>query len=767
MKFKIITRYITSALLILVLFSIGLSAQGTLKDYQRAEKFLRVNVEKIIYNTQVIPHWLKDTPKFWYKNNSRQGKQFIMVDTKRKSKVLAFNHNQLAKSLSLLLKKEYQPFALPFDSVEFKDNNGSITFKVESHHIKCDLKTYKCIEIKEEKKDPGTFKSPDGQWTAFVKDYNLYIRSNKTGEERQLTDDGEEKHPYVLSFGWYHLINESNPGKTREGNDYSLIWSPDSQKLITIRSDYRKAKKLYLYQSMPDSGYRAQVWSYYRALPGETDTALFEYYIFDIANKKKISVDLPTLSSMENFSFPKWFEDSRHLNFFYYTRGYKAIKLVEIEANSGKCREIISESSPTYVDVDKRNIHILGEGKEVVWGSERDGWSHLYLYDWGSGELKNQITHGDFVVRRLIHVDEKKRQAYFLASGRIPGLDPYYRLLYRINLDGSGLTLLTKEKAEHDIDLSLDKKYIVDTYSRVDLPPISLLRQLKDGKVVLKLEEADIRDLLDLGWNFPEAFTVKARDGKTDLYGAIFRPTNFDPSKKYPVIDSTYSGPQAVRTPKSFRRGCLNNDQPVAELGFIVITIDGLGTANRSKAFHDFSYKNLGDIGALDHIAAMKQLAQKYPYMDLTRVGIFGHSAGGYDAAHALLIHPEFYKVAVSSAGNHDHQMAKAWWPEHFQGYPVDKQYVEQSNLTLAKNLKGKLLLIHGDMDNNVNPACTLRFAGELIKANKDFDLVIIPNRDHRLIDHPYYLRKLWDYFVRHLLNIDPPQYRITSYPEK
>ncbi|UCH95583.1 MAG: prolyl oligopeptidase family serine peptidase, partial [Candidatus Aminicenantes bacterium] len=406
------------------------------------------------------------------------------------------------------------------------------------------------------------------------------------------------------------------------------------------------------------------------------------------------------------------------------------------------------------------------QGKELVWGSERDGWSHLYLYDWNTGQLKKQITQGEFVVRRVVHVDEKKRQVYFTASGREPVEDPYLQHLYRVNPDGTGLTLLTPENAEHRIRLSPDKKYVVDTYSRVDFPPITVLRHLEDGKVVLKLEKADIRDLLAAGWKYPEAFTVKARDSKTDLYGAIFRPTNFNPNKKYPVIDSTYSGPHTVKTPKTFRRGCLNMEQAVAELGFIVVTIDGLGTAHRSKAFHDFSYKNLGDIGAPDHIGALKQLAQKYPYMDLSRVGIFGHSAGGYDAAHALLTHPGFYKVGVASAGNHDHQMAKAWWPEHFQGYPVGKYYEDQSNLILAKNLQGKLLLVHGDMDNNVNPASTLRLAGELIKANKDFDLIIIPNRKHRLWDHPYFIRKLWDYFVRHLLGVTPPTYQVSIYPK-
>ena len=746
---------------ILSWFSTGLSAQGTLADYQRAEKFLPKNLGKMIFHTRVIPNRVKYTSLFWYKNDIRKGKEFILVDAKKKSRKPAFNHQKLAKDLSRLMKKEYQPYDLPFDFFQLAYNARTITFKVDSQYIKCNLKTYKCEKIEEKEKDPSVSTSPDGQWTAFVKNYNLYIRSVKTGEEFPLTSEGTEKYAYGLSWDWGHLMNESDPAKTKKIEDISAAWAPDSRKLVTQRVDYRNAKKMYLYQSTPESGYRAQVWSYYRSLPGETAAAMFEFFIYDIHSKKQVPIDIKPLSSMESWDFPSWFKDSRRLHFFHYTRGYKKIILYEIDAETGKSRQVIEDSSDTYVDVYKRFINILGEGQELVWGSERDGWSHLYLYDWNTGQLKNQITRGEFVVRSVIHVDEKKRQVFFMACGREPDRDPYMQHLYRVNLDGTGLTLLTPEPAEHEINLSPDKKHVVDTYSRVDLPPVTVLRRLRDGKILFQLEQADIGDLLTTGWKYPEVFTVKARDGKTDLFGAIFRPSNFDPNKKYPIIDSIYSGPHTIRTPKSFRRGCLNMDQAIAELGFIVVTIDGLGTAHRSKVFHDFSYKNLGDIGALDHIDAFKQLAQKYTYMDLSRVGIFGYSAGGYDAAHAMLTHPEFYKVGVASAGNHDHQMAKAWWPENFQGYPVENQYVEQSNLTLAKNLQGKLLLVHGDMDNNVNPASTLRLVGELIKANKDFDLIIVPNGGHYLWDHPYVIRKLWDYFVQHLLDVIPPNYKV------
>ncbi|MCP5102350.1 MAG: prolyl oligopeptidase family serine peptidase, partial [bacterium] len=711
-------------------------------------------MEKIIYHANVAPNWIKKTSGFWYKSNTREDKKFILVDSKKRKRKPAFNHQKLAQSLSKLMEKEYKPYELPFDGFEFTKDGKAITFKTGKQKIKCILKTYKCEKVEEEKKDPVVAVAPDGKGEAFTKDHNLYIRSVKSKEEIQLTTDGKEKYAYAMVWDWGGLMNESDPSKTKMKKGVEVLWSPDSRKLLTYCVDFRKARKLYLYQSTPKAGetdYRAAVWSYYRSLPGETDGAFFKYYIFDIESKKGVPVDIDWLHTSENWGYPEWFKDGKRLYFNYSTRGYKTAILTEINGETGKVRRVVEESSETYMDTAKRFIEILGEGKELVWGSERDGWSHLYLYDWQTGQLKNQITGGEFVVRRVIHVDEKRRRVFFMASGREPGMDPYLQQLYRVNLDGTGLKRLTREDAEHWIRLSPDKKYVVDTYSRVDLVPVSVLRRLRDGKVVLKLEEGDIADLLAMGWRFPEPFTVKARDGKTDIYGVIMRPSNFDPGKKYPVIDYSYSGPQAVAAPKSFRRGCLSHNSALVELGFIVVIIDGMGTANRSKAFHDFSYKNLGDIGGLDHIAGMKQLAEKYPYMDLSRVGIYGHSAGGYDAAHALLIHPEFYKVGVSSAGNHDHQMAKAWWPEHFQGYPVGKHYVEQSNLTLAKNLRGKLLLVHGDMDNNVNPASSLRLAAELIGANKDFELLIIPNANHGLGKSAYFYRKRWDYFVKHL----------------
>jgi len=747
------------AAVLLLLLVLPVMGQGTLADYQRAESMMWKHVDKKIFHTTVTPKWIEKTSAFWYRDHATDGHWFYKVIPEKNRRVKAFDHERLAEALSDYLNKTVKPGALPFRSFAYAEKGTAMDFTAEKKRLRCDLKTYVLSEREEEaKRNAQESMSPDKKWVAFLKGPNLWVRNAETQEEFALSTDGEKNHDYAASRSWYWKECISNPEENKEARSIDVSWSPDSKKIATYRTDRRDVGRLFLYQACPDSGYRAKVWAYERSLPGETNTPYMEYVLFDVASKSQVKVDLAPQSTVVAWSSPSWMKDSKTLYLQQYERGYQELNLLAVNAATGAVRHVIHETAETQVDVDKRDYRLLEKRGEVVWMSERSGWSMLYRYDWRTGALKNAITTGDFVVRSILHVDEARGMVYFLASGREEGRDPYYQHLYRVGLNGKGLKLLTPEDGEHLIRLSPDKKFVVDSYSRVDLPPLHRLRRLKDGELIQKLGEGDVRDLLATGWQFPERFTAKARDGETEIYGVIFRPSNFDPNKKYPVIDGSYSGPQAVRTPKSFRRGCRNSDVELAELGFIVVTIDGLGTANRSKAFHDFSYKNLGDIGADDHIAALRQLAATRPWMDLERVGIYGHSAGGYDATHALLIRPDFYDVAVSSAGNHDHQMAKAWWPEHWMGFDVGEHYIEQSNLSLAKNLKGKLLMVHGDMDNNVNPASTLRMAGELIKANKDFDLLLIPNRDHNLGGHNYFTRKRWDYFVRHLLGVAPPK---------
>jgi dipeptidyl aminopeptidase/acylaminoacyl peptidase len=587
---------------------------------------------------------------------------------------------------------------------------------------------------------------------------NLFLKDTGSGEEKQITKDGLPDMRFGIRPSWYKLSRIDRPESgTERSMPADIAWSDDSRRFITYRYDNSRSKDLLLFQTIPDSGFRARVYAYERALPGDTALALLDYFLYDTEKDTLRRVCLKTRPAFLAWGMPRWIPGTDRLTFLVWHRGYRQVDLVEINGCTGETQVLLSERSSTYVDLHMLDFRILRESMEILWLSERDGWNHLYLMEYESGRLKHRITEGAYVVREIVYVDEKQRTVLFTAGGREMDRDPYYRHLYRVSLDGGEPVLLTPEDAEHEISGSPKGRFVVDTYSRVDQPSRTVLRSGDDGRLIRVLEEADIQKLKQAGWRPPERFRVKARDGKTDLYGVLFRPSGFDPEKSYPVIDATYSGPQAVRTPKSFLRGVRNQDLSLAELGFIVITVDGMGTANRSKSFHDVSYRNLGDCGTEDHIAALRQLARRYPYMDLNRVGIYGHSAGGYDAVHAMLTHPGIYKVGVSSAGNHDHRMAKVWWPELYMGYPVGPQYAEQSNLSLAGNLMGRLLLVHGDMDNNVNPACTLRMAGALIEADRDFDLLILPNSNHDLSRHRYFIRKRWDYFVRFLMGEVPP----------
>jgi dipeptidyl-peptidase-4 len=454
----------------------------------------------------------------------------------------------------------------------------------------------------------------------------------------------------------------------------------------------------------------------------------------------------------------EWEADGRHFQYRDVLRGYTRVRVIQVNAENGTTRTIIDERNQPLVGNYLVVTRAFNGGKEIVWSSERDGWNHFYLYDVQTATLKNQITKGPWVIRGISYIDEKTRVLYFTAGGRESNRDPYFRHLYRVNLDGTDLSLLTPEDADHNITFSPDGSCFVDEFSRADLPTVSVVRRSLDGSVLKELEKADVSRLQALGWKYPTPFKAKAADGTTDLYGLIWRPTHFDPKKQYPVIENIYTGPHGSFVPKTFA-AYRNQQQAIAELGFITVFIDGRGTANRSKAFRETSYQNLGaGAGGEDHIAVMKQMAAQYTYMDLGRVGVWGHSAGGYDSTHAILTHPEFYRVAVSSAGCHDNRMDKAIWNEQWMGWPVDKHYEEQSNYTLAKNLTGKLFIAHGDVDENVPLPATIKLVDALVDANKNFDFLIMPNRPHGFGNDPYFVRRRWDYFVKNLLGVEPPE---------
>lgn len=753
-------KNLLSLILIISLFSLNLSAQGTLKDYETAEKWMRDKVRKKIFNSYVFPEWTKDSKAFTYKINTQRGKEFFLVIPDEEKKEHAFNHKEIAKQLSLRYDTTYNAWKLPFNRVT-ADSNFHLNFAInDSSYVFDPVANKLAVRLNNPSSDKESF-SPNKKYKAFIKDYNLFLIQTSNNDTVQLTTDGIEKHDYAAAFSWYYTRNIS---ASEAENPYIVTyWSPDSKWLIVPRYDRRKAQKLYMMKTTPESGFRSEIYAYERPLAGDSLTSTVSYYAFNVENRKSVELDFVPESPYWESGI-NWLENENKIWSLVYSRGFTTLKLVEANASSGNTRVIINEKAQTsYIDPMIQVCRILKGSNEIIWSSENDGWHHLYLYDYSTGKIKNQITKGDYFVKHIEFVDTVNRKIYFMACGKEPNEDPYLNILYSINFDGSDLNRLTPETAYHEVEFSPDGKYFVNNYSRVDLPYITKLYSVDNSKKILDIEQTDISDLEKMGWQAPETFKLKGRDGKTDIYGLIYRPYNFDSKKSYPVIDATYSGPHTIRTPKTFGRSTQNEDLSIAQLGFIVVTIDGFGSAFRSKEFHDYSYKNLGDIGAPDHIRAIKTLAEQYSFMDTSRVGIYGHSAGGYDAVRALLMYPDFYKVAVSSAGNHDHRIAKAWWPELYMGYPAGKNYDEQSNFTHADKLQGKLLLVHGNMDQNVNPAGSMRMADALIDANKDFDLLLINDCDHsQLYFNKYFIRKRWDYFVRHLLNVEPPkEYKI------
>lgn len=736
-------------------------SQGTLADYQRAEKFLPVNASKLVFNHSPQINWLGQSSRFWYRHDTRNGREFRLVDAARNTFRPAFDHARLATALAKASGKPVEAMNLPFRDFSFINDGKAIRFTISDSEWTCDLATYACSATKKEEPPVSELPSPNGKWIAFVRDHNIFVRAvsgDKTApgsEEIALSRDGCENYAY--GYRAPDLPALLKAGDNPAPPVIEAQWSPDSRKLLSWRVDQRGVQKHHVVQFAPPGQNRARAFSWFYELPGDEFVTRLEPVIFEIASRAMTCIDcrplLEPFIMWESCGSGMWSEDSRRIYFAATERGYHKVNLYEADPQSGKTRLILTETSATCIDPGMTWLRILGNGQEFIWSSERDGWCHLYHVDGRTGKLR-QITRGEFVVRDILHVDEKNHRVYFCAGGREPGRDPYLRHLYRASLDGSGLRLLTKEAADHEVSFSPDGRFFTDTYSTINSAPVTVLRHARDGKLVRQIEKADLGLLVAAGWRFPESFQAIGRDGKTAIYGAIYRPSNFDPNRLYPVIDAIYNGPQAVRTPKSFQ--LYSGDQALAELGFFVVTVDGMGTAMRSKAFHNISYRNLGDSGLPDHILALQQLAGKYPWLDLTRVGIYGHSAGGYDSAHALLTHPEFYKVAVSSSGCHDNRSDKVWWNELWMDYPLGDHYKQQANPTLAANLRGKLLLVHGDLDDNVHPAATLQLADALIKANKDFDLLIIPNRDHGL-GNGYFVRKRWDYFVKNLLGVEPP----------
>ena len=739
-------------------------------DYGRAEQMLSWNTSKLIANNVVTPHWIGGQSAFWYRNNEMGGHLFKRFDIETSTTSALFDHAKLASALHSVTEESYDARNLPFDTLILEDELA-ITVTVKDRRYRCSIIDYACAEI-ESIQNKFSVLSPDGLREAYIENFNVFVRQVKSGETNQLTRDGNRYYRYgSLPYWVEHLFNKGIRKKNTLGE---LKWSPDSRQIAVLRYDERKVKH---FHTLYYTSIRPELTSYPYAVPGDNEIPIPHIFVVEVETGEITEIDLPKRTA---FAGPEWFGgithrgdyeslvwrgDSEFLYLTVPTRGFKQLSLIESNAKTGSTRSIITEGSPTYVDPMPWHV---GDDL-IIWGSERDGWAHLYQYD-RQGNLITQLTRGNWVVHKLVHVDEKAGQIFFTAFGREDETEPYFNSLYRLDLQSKDIKLLTPETAMHNVHLSPDGLFFVDTYSRVDLPPVTVLRNT-EGRIMSALERADISPLREAGWRAPERFTVKGRDRKTLLQGVMYKPSNFDAKKKYPLIDHIYPGPQFNITPKSFApSGTFGGEQALAELGFVVINLDNMGNPFRSKEFHDTWYGNFSDSGLPDHVTAIDQLAQRFEYIDRGRVGIYGFSGGGFASTKAMLTYPSIFHVAVSVAGNHDNRSNNYYWGEKYNGLirrDAAKgegwdSYLDQANYLLAKNLKGRILLVHGTRDENVHPGNTMRLVDALVRENKDFDMYLIPTLHHSTNLNPsagrFLTRKIWDYFVTHLLDEVPPK---------
>ncbi len=585
--------------------------------------------------------------------------------------------------------------------------------------------------VREEEAEVAEEAEARERWEALIRNDNVVLIDHESGEEFRLTTDGDREDGY-------------------SGN---IRWSPDREKFVVMRTQRTETRRIHFVESSPEDQLQPRLHELRYAKPGDP-IDISKPHLFHVGTRERLVIDDALFPNPWHIRELRWSPDSSRFTFLYNERGHQAARIISVDADSGEARAVIDDTVDTFIDwTNKLYSHYVEDTEEIIWMSERDGWNHLYLYDSRTGEMKNQITSGEWVVRGVDRVDEEERQVWFRAGGIHPDQDPYHVHFARVNFDGSDLVVLTEGDGTHSVDFSPDRRFLVATYSRVDLPPVTELRRVEDGSLVCELEQADWSRLLETGWQVPERFTAKGRDGETDIYGVIFRPTNFDPEMRYPVIENIYAGPQGFFVPKSFSRN--HGHQVLAELGFIVVQMDGMGTNHRSKAFHDVTWQNLGDSGFPDRILWIEAAAADRPWMDLSRVGIYGVSAGGQSALRALLAHGDFYHAAVAINGCHDNRVDKMWWNEQWMGYPIGPHYEEQSNVTQAHRLEGRLLLIVGEVDRNVDPASTMQVVDALVKADKDFELLVLPGQGHTN-GGAYGQRRLRDFFVRHLWEVEP-----------
>ncbi|MCW3073859.1 MAG: peptidase [Flaviaesturariibacter sp.] len=800
-------KKLTSLFSAVLLFAIA-SAQTpvTKANYSAAARYSSKKLDKLVFSTSVDPHWLKNSDRFWYVYETPSGKNWYIVDPAKAEKRLLFDNEKLAAQLTAIVKDPMDAQHLLIDSMRFVRDENWIQFEVKSteeverkdttvkkgtppvkekkvYYFEYNIANGQLVQLSDFKKPKRNLRwasiSPDGQTILFVKKSNLYWMDRANYEkalikeddstivETQITKDGVEN----FGYGPEGLENNVDKEKNRNKRKSTFVyWSPDSKHFAMVRSDNRAVMDMWVINSIGEP--RPTIETYKYAMPGEKEQPIQYALLFNNASKtarelaikqfkdQDISIyGAPQLQSTRDDDWRplRWLGDDGKFYFTRTSRDLKRIDLCSVDIATGEVKTLVPERSNTYVET--RRPGIVNGGKELIQWSERDGWAHLYLYE-GNGTLKNQITSGSYHVENITGVDEKKRVVYFSANGREKGEDPYYHHLYRVNFDGSGLRLLNAGDYEHDMSMNDDETYFVDNFSRVNAAPKAVLYNA-EGRKVMDLEATDISSLLATGYRYPRTFKVKADDGVTDLFGVMYLPFNFDSTKKYPVIDYEYPGPQVEGVNQNWSRS-MDRKERLAQLGFVVVTVGNRGGhPARSKWYHNYGYGNLRDYGLADQKGAIEQLADRHSFIDIDRVGIHGHSGGGFMSTAAMLVYPDFFKVAVSSSGNHDNSIYNRWWSEKHHG--VKEQIGEKGDTTfaysidknqdLAKNLKGHLMLTTGEIDNNVHPAGTMRMVNAFIKANKRFDLVILPGQRHAYGDMTeYFFWRMADYFSQHLM---------------
>ena len=749
---------LTVVLACLANITFGANAQTlNVEKYKKAEQKLAKFTDKLVTGTVDYSSW-SNSDQLLYRSHTEQGEQFFILDAKTKQKKLAFDHQKLAAALARITEKEVNQENLPFKSFEIVSKN-EISLKVKGKAYQCNIESYLCKLTKNAAKK-NELVAPNGEQAVFIREHNLWLRNLNDNSEKQLTTDGIENFGYATN----------NAGWVR-GKKPVVKWSPDSKKLTTFKHDARNVGEMGIVSTAVGHP-KIDVWKY--PLPGDENIFKIHRVVIDVEQAKVTPLAMPADDHRSTITDHvagrdgslldiDWSADSSHFAFVSSTRDHKTATLKMADATTGKVRTILSEVEESFFESGVSGISwkYLDKSNEIVWFSQRSDWGHLYLVDATTGKIKNQITQGDWTVLELLDINQDTGKLIFTGAGKEGG-DPYFHYLYSINKDGSNLTLLTPDKKHHRITLSKNAEYFLDRVSTPNQAESSFIRSTssKSGFVV---EQMDISKLTATGWQAPTPFIVKDRNGEYDIHGLMYKPSDFDASKSYPVVNYLYPGPQVGSIRGRHFRTARGDNQAIAELGFIVIEIDALGTPGRSKSFHEFYYQNMGDSGIPDQVAAIKQLAKQHSWIDSSKVGIWGHSGGGFASTRALLTYPDFYSVAVSQAGNHDNRNYADEWGEKYHGVLVKNEdgstnYDSQANQLIVDNLKGKLLIAHGTTDTNVPPYNTLVVVEALIKANKDFDMLMLPNRGHGFAREAYMMRKRWGYFVQHLMAVTPPK---------